>query len=305
MAWRRHNRNLTHEVFYEGTTIDGSRLEKAMRLIEEKFNRVPKGDLKNRFVAVQYHAGFNPQPEDSAPSHRFPWLEIRNQATVDVVGVAPVGAPYNELRIKGTQVPGIFLNAGGGNRSGTQWAWSRTFSFKKPAVLDSVSLLMHVESAGPYIGEELGGASTGPYEYTHPPLGYSTGDYTADVSVTLDVFNPTTPEDPVMADVVYTRRRWVINREVFTVFASGATGTGWDDMFPTYDSVNVANVRPLQGRLLEDRDLNIPLPAGSKVRISIVIPDYPAGAVQSWGPQPWWIQAFSTTITTLEEVQSI
>jgi hypothetical protein len=159
VPWRRHNRDLTHEVFYEGTTIDGSRLEKAMGLIEEKFNKVPRGALKNRFIAVQYHSGFNPQVEDAGAAHHFPWLEIRNQDTADVIGVVPADAPFNELR-------------------------------------------------------------------------------------------------------------------------------------------------PLQRRLLEDRDLNIPVPAGSKVRLSIVLPFY-NGGTNSWGPHPWYVQGFSTTLTALEEVQSL
>ena len=308
MAWRRHNRNLTHEVFYDGTTIDGSRLEKGMRDITDDFNDVPPGDIKNRFVAVQYHAGFSPQPYDATNIHRFPWLEIRNQSTVDVYGEVPIGAPHNELRLKGTHVPGIFQNAGSGNRDGTQWAWSRTFAFKMPVVIDALSVMMHVESNGPYQGEDPRIASVDAYEWgASHPQGYSTGDFTSDICVIFDVFNPTTPEDAEMTDVPYTRRRWVVNRELFTLFANAGANPGpaWADMFPVFESGDIADVRPLQGRLLEDKDLNMPIPAGSKARVSIVIPQY-SGTIgpASWGTVPWYIQAWSTTLTVLEEVRA-
>jgi hypothetical protein len=108
MAWRRHNRNITHEVFYDGTTIDGSRLEKGMRDIEGDFNDVPIGDMAQRFMPVQYHSGFIPTDFNIAGvSHHWPWMEIRNQATVDTNGTLPIDAPFNELRFKGTFIPGV------------------------------------------------------------------------------------------------------------------------------------------------------------------------------------------------------
>ena len=168
--------------------------------------------------------------------------------------------------------------------------------------------MMHVESNGPYLGEDprIGGVDA--YEYgADAPPGYSSGDFTADICVVFDVFNPTTPEDAEMTEVEYTRHRWVVNREVFTLFASNGTNAGpaWADMFPVFDSTNVNDVKPLQGRLLEEGDLNIPLHAGAKARLSVVIPQYNGTTgVGSWGTVPWYIQAWSTTLTVLEEVQA-
>jgi len=405
MAWRRHNRHLTHEVFYDGTTIDGSRLEKGMRDMEDGFNDVQLGDIANRFVAVQYHGGFSPQPyappqvanvevtavgndgdthaviidgtsgsyikqagdglddvvdglilaltaavtgftytdngadfdvaADVATQafvitywsngtatgvvtlpawsnrHHFPWLEIRNQGTsVDIVGEIPPLAPYSQLRFKGTSVPGITLNSGLAEaRDGTQWAWTRTFSFKRPVILHAMSVFMHVDGGAdadrPYKGESaVAGADA--YEFgTYPAGGFTAGDYTSDVTVLADVFNQSTPEDVTMTDVPYIRRRWVVNREVFTTFVRNATATDWDDMEPIFSSVDVADARPINGRLIEDRDLNIPLPAGSKVRMAVIIPQYNNVSVtSSWGAVPWFVQAWSATMTVLEEIQA-
>lgn len=305
--WRRHNRHLTKEVFYDGTTIDGSRLEKAMRFIQERVNRVRKGDMQKRFVAVQYCAGY--LPSVGAAAH-FPWLEIRNQATVDTAGELPDGAPYNPARLKGTHVPGIELNTNGGTRVGTQWAWSRTFAFQRPAVLEGVSLMMQLDSGTdphrPYTGSRSAGAAS--YSYgTTPPAGIPANWFTADVSLIVDVFNPTTPEDPEMTSVVYTRNRWVINRDVFSVFTADPTGTGWDDMTPVFETNYVTGARTLSGILKEDEGLNIPLPAGSKVRLSVVLPGYDGTVVSitSWGAKPWDKQGWNLTMTVLEEVQSL
>ena len=311
MAWRRHNRHLTHEVFYEGTTVDGSRLEKGMRDINDGFNDVALGDIDSRFVAVQYHGGFSPQPYTAANKHHFPWLEIRNQATVDVVGETPSLAPFNQLRFKGTEVPGIALNDDNVARDGTQWAWTRTFSFKRPVVLQEMSVLMHLDSGiyvpRPYKGEDASVAGADAYEFGNsPPAGFSAGDYTSDVCVLVDVFNPSTPEDATMTDMPYVRRRWVVNREVFNTFKVNVSGVGWDDMFPHFDSGDMTTVRALDGRLLEDKDLNIPIPANSKVRVAVIIPQYNNSSVtSSWGAVPWYVQAWSGTLTVLEEIQAL
>jgi hypothetical protein len=312
MAWRRHNRNITHEVFYDGTTIDGSRLEKGMRDIEGAFNDVPIGDMAQRFMAVQYHSGFIPAPSGIASvTHHWPWMEIRNQGTVDTNGTLPVDAPFNELRFKGTAVPGIHLNVGG-TRVGTQYAWARTFSFLRPVVIESLNVLMMIDqmaSGSDYRGTDTP-ASVNPYTYTTPPPdGYSAGNDTADVIVLIDVFNPTTREDAEMVSVEYTRHRWVINNEPFTFILSDRVGhaLAWDDMFPRFENASNVDCMTLQGQLLEDLDLNIPIPAGSKVRTSIIIPKYDGTGVGlgSWGQFPWCVQGWSTTLTVLEEIRDL
>jgi hypothetical protein len=311
MAWRRHNRNITHEVFYDGTTIDGSRLEKGMRDIEGDFNDVPIGDMAQRFMPVQYHSGFIPTDFNIAGvSHHWPWMEIRNQATVDTNGTLPIDAPFNELRFKGTFIPGVDLNVGG-TRLGTQYAWTRTFFFLRPVVIESLNLLLmadQVTAVSDYMGTE-NPITAAPYTFTTPPPpGYNAGNYAADVVVILDVFNPTTREDAEMAAVEYTRHRWVINNDPFTFILSEKSNTGpaWDDMFPVFANSSHTACKTLQGRLVEDLDLNIPIPEGSKVRMAVIIPKYDGTAVSlgSWGEHPWSLQGWSTTLTVLEEVRS-
>jgi hypothetical protein len=110
-----------------------------------------------------------------------------------------------------------------------------------------------------------------------------------------------------MTDVEYTRTAWVLNEESSSLIEPNSTATGWNDFKPHYDSGDITDVRPLYGRIVEHRDLNIPLHQRSRVRIAVSIPLYD-GAVYtrgSWGAVPWYVQAWSMTLTVLEEVQTL
>ena len=319
MAWKRHTRNLTKEVFYDGTTIDGSRLEKALGDIEEGVNNVQKGNTRQRFVATQYHAGFNPQMElGTDNTHIWPWLYATND-TAAIGGGLPVSsvsmpenAPYNLKRFKGITVPGI----DDGIQSSRQFAWTRTLYFDKPVILYGVSVLLQNDlgatATRPFPGTR--DAATAPaYTYTggtgSVPGGLSVGSNTIDLPIVLDVMNPGSPEDAELTDVEYTRTLLEINEETTSALQPNASGVGWADFQPTYDSVDVADARPLYGRLFEHRDLNIPIHERARVRLAIVLPLYDntndGFTYGSWGHDPWYLQGWSVTITVLEEVQTL
>ena len=328
MAWRRHNRNITHETFYDGTTVDGSRLEKAMGQIADHVNEVRKGDVRQRFVAVQYHSGF--QPEDrgnAAHTHNFPWLKALNTTAAgayNVDGSFPEQAPYNVLRLKGSAIPGVETNAGNLalDDRGQQFAWTRVFHFSRPCVLDSVSVFMRLDTDAaivphadtPYLGTY--NFAVGPYTYdaANPPPGATASAPSRDVVVLIDVCNPASPEDASLNDVELTRHRWVVNEEPFSLIPSSNQPTAaptWNDFDPPFDSGGITNVRPLYGRLLEHDNLNIPIHQNARVRLAVMIPDYAGGSdgapygAGSWGTIPWYIQAWDTTLTVLEEVQAL
>ena len=311
MPWRRHNRNITKEVFYDGTTIDGSRLEKAVTEIVEGVNDVKKGNTKQRFVATQYHSGFNPPNRTSTNYSKWPWLQHSNAATGSHLGVKPLEAPYNPVRLKGTTVPGINLQEG----EGEQYVWTRTLYFDKPVVLHGVSIFVHNDTGAnadrPYTGTYLPGATT-PYTYyspgaAEPPQGFPAGDGTVDLPIVLDIMNPGTPEDAEMTDVEFTRTLYTINAELSSTYTPDPSATGWNDFSPHYDSGDVTDARPLYGRVIEYRDLNIPVHQRARVRLAVALPLYD-GTVYTqgtWGTDPWYLQAWSSTITVLEEVQTL
>jgi len=312
MAWRRHTRNLTKEVFYDGTTVDGTRLEKAVNDIVEGVNSVEKGNTRQRFVATQYHSGFNPPNRSSTNYSKWPWLQLNNGATGSHSGVKPVDAPYNPVRLKGSSIPGINLQ----EDLGDQYVWTRTLYFDKPVVLHGVSIFLHNDTGAngdrPYTGQSAGGVTLKPYTYFAvgtgvPPQGFSPTSDTVDLPIVLDVMNPGTPEDAEMTDVEFTRTLYTINGEPSSTHMPNATATGWNDFQPHYDSGDVTDARPLYGRVVEYRGLNIPVHQRARVRLAVAIPLYDGTTYTqaTWGTEPWYLQAWSSTITVLEEVQTL
>lgn len=321
MTFKRHNRRLTHEVFYDGTTIDGSRLEKAMGEIEDGVNSVPKGDLEQRFVAVQYHAGFQPQVWSSTKIHSFPWLRLDN-VSGEVVGTTPESAPFNRARFKGTAQPGIDLAIGAPDSTrsssvlGTQYAWTRTFSFLKPVIVDSLTVFMRIDS-GAAAGAPYTGSTTrrtvNPFTMgASVPPPYSSGGGAADMVILMDVFNPVAREDCEQTDVEFIRRRFVINDEQFTFNkpdpdnSSGGSAV-WDDMSPSFENGTLTDIQALEGRVVQHEDLNIPVHQGAKVRLAVVLPQYDGSVYNTgaWGTLPWFINSWDATLTVLEEVSSL
>ena len=324
MAWHRHTRNLTHKVFYDGTTIDGSRLEKGLGEIEDGFNDVARGNVRKRFVQTQYHAGFNPANRRGlAPGaaladnhHSFPWLPIKN-STAFPTGTFPTGAPFNILRLKGTSVPGIHTFGPSVAQSGEQYAWTRCFYFSRPVIIHAVSVMMQIDGGAnterPYTGTADPAISTA-YTYSNawgggqPAAGIPINGPSIDVPIVLDVMNPGSPEDAELTDIEYVRSRWVVN-ESMSSHAEPDPGpvVTWNDFSPEFSSGappgGIDDVRPLLGRVVEHRDLNIPVHEQARVRLAIVIPYYPPAVGNTWQDVPWYLQAWSVTLTVLEEVR--
>ena len=134
MAWKKHNRHVTQEQFSDGTTIDGSRVERALQELEDHVNNVPEGDIKNRFMQTQFVSGWMPHAEGWADgsdftgttgnnynvelaAHQstgvtgtiFPFLPVHNSVK-NLSQIAPVVDPpsyTNKHRHKGYQTPGV------------------------------------------------------------------------------------------------------------------------------------------------------------------------------------------------------
>jgi hypothetical protein len=72
MAQTRHTRILTDEQFAEATTVDGSRIDKAMEDTIARFNDLQPSDLKTRFVPTEYVMGW--MPEDASNDGLFDFI---------------------------------------------------------------------------------------------------------------------------------------------------------------------------------------------------------------------------------------
>lgn len=344
MAYRKHPRHMTDEQFADGTTIDGSRIDKALEDVTEHINAIPKGDMGRRFVQTQYVAGWQPWSAATGSvaatyeSHHWPWLPTINYpftvTGANMFAGSLLGAEPDEIknkhRFKGIAVPGISTEITeegvpaitlADAITGVQWAWSRNFHFSSPVIVQDITLHLHADRSilarEPYRNT---------FQYQHasaagtPPAGFSAGDGDHGLCVIMDVAHPFTPEDTRMRSVVLLSRGFNTPDSAFSMNAMGvlsSTAPGYVDFFPTFrggpENDQTETVGGIYHRLT---DLNIPLPAGSRARLAVIIPQYDSDVVDStWGdisgaatPQPylrpWATQSYSATLTVLEEVFS-
>lgn len=346
MAYRKHPRHITDEQFSDGTTIDGSRVDNAMEDVVEHVNSIPKGDLGRRFVQTQYVAGWQPWSAGTGSAvawdaHHMPWLPVINYPTGDpalpgsaifpgsVVGSQPDDIK-NRHRLKGIEVPGIDYSITDSTEvqydntaiTGIQWAWSRSFHFSAPVIVNDIAIHLHADlTAGtrePYTNSFLYHNATSPGP---PPPGFEPEDGAHDLCVLMDVAHPFTPEDTRMRSVVVLRRGFnakdsAISRLPLPVLST--SGLTYADFHPPFrGGLLNDHTETIGGIFVRMHDLNIPLPAGSRVRLAVVIPQYQKDAVDSsWGDysatgsdklylRPWSTQSYSSTLTVLEEVFSV
>jgi len=78
MAYKKANRDLTDEQFSENTTIDGTRIDKAIGDVIETHNRIPKKNIEAIWMPTTYVACWSP----ARPFNR--WMD-------NTMGNAPVG----------------------------------------------------------------------------------------------------------------------------------------------------------------------------------------------------------------------
>lgn len=362
MAYKDHPREITDEQFTEGTSIDGSRLDAAMDDVVDSFNNIPKRGMGRRFVQTQYVAGW--QPWSSADrtageinygqQHRMPWMPTIN-APVSVPAPSPLGTLFdgtavnissndqvkNWHRFKGCEIPGIYQNLENMDSLawvlpeevwGLQWAWSRNIHFSKPVIIRDLALHIHVDrgtaTERPYqntmLYSDIGGATL-----EGAPPGFAVGDSSHDLVVMIDVAHPFTPEDTNMRSVVLQSRNFGLKNSAFSQGALGvlsSTAPTYNDMSPTFrGGPDNDSQETVGGALHRMSGLNIPIPAKSRIRLAVIIPQYgpalntdqTAGASKpyesGWGNydvggapqryrQPWSTQSYSATLTVLEEV---
>ena len=353
MAYKKHPRQITNEQFSEGTTIDGSRIDSAMGDVVDYANSVPPLSVGRRFVQTQYVAGWRPWSRADRSlaniaiynQHNMPWLPTLNYPptvaaaanTTFTGSVVSLETPPNEIRnhhrFKGTEVPGILADVSDADAfdwdavsslQGMQWAWSRTFYFSSPAIVTDIAIGLHTDrgvAAGrPYQNTFTydGGAAT-----AEPPDGFKRGDTSEDLVVLLDIAHPFTPEDTSKRSVVVLSRGFGCLGSRFSRLdlpdLSTVVGSLYNDITPPFtggsDNDSQETIDGLFHRLHE---LNVPIPAKSRVRLAVVIPQHDSALVESsWGANdptgpvypaenpymdPWASQSYSATLTVLEEL---
>ncbi len=274
-------REITDEQFSNGSTIDGRRIDKAMEDVVDRSNAVEKRDLNRRFVQVQYCGGFTPNVGLTADNASIPFMPE--------VNASPLA---NEYRVKGTRK---FSQS-----TYTQsLVYTATHLFRKPVTIIGVNVNL------------LTGGSDFPNDFLYgegavSDLGKANDQDSDDMTISISVDNPFLPERRELNSEVYHRHGFAINGHKFNQSLTSATADMAPNIAPTWSTNPIP---AMTGIVIDDQDINIPLPRDSRVRFSVVIPNYTSisSNASGWGEAdgslPWNSQVMSWTLTVLEGVE--
>ena len=260
-------RELTKQQFSDGTTIDGSRLSKALDDTDERFDKVPGGDIAQRHTQTQIVCGWSPATATSGTSKtseiQYPWLKANNpnQQT----------SPYanKSYRFKST----------GETSSGTSAQYAMTVPFQSfdPVIIQSVNVIMTTNDDG---------------YYKWDPSDFGTDNLGPQLLISVD--HPFLTEDANMSSVSLHKDYGSVDAFDLTAKASDAGITPASDMAPALSNI------ALRGAYLKTEDLNIPLPSNARLRLSLLNVNDSSESYSMWA-------AFSLSyvVTILEPLTNV
>ena len=156
-----------------------------------------------------------------------------------------------------------------------QLAWSHSWVFDDPVILDSVCALLRTD-----VPSDLAVPPGNTFGYYDAPFQFSDPaniiNQSNNVSLHISVDNEFSKEERDLNDVEFIfQDRWLDGYEVNPFMSSNAAANFfYGDMLPNspdYDTGASAG-KGIHGRLIRFRDLNIPIRQGARVRFSIVVP---------------------------------
>ena len=289
-------RRLTDQQFSDGTTIDGNRLEKALRQIEDWSNAIPDSDLESRWMQTQMVLSFSPFTAAEVArlsalggagvnGHRLaPFLPVYNST-------APTGndPTNNPFRLKGNRLywqPGYADNW---ISTPVQYAWCATMQTgNEPMIIDGVSMILE-NGKTEYTNDFK-------YDAVTAPGNEQAGYFVNDIQLQITADNPFVTEKQDQNQVLYHRHSFSA-AEVLQCPAP--IGTVWPDMPPNI------SLREDQSSTLAliDRDMGLPIPPKTRFRFYLILrADGPNSVAKNkpWGDYPFETTRPSLTLTMLE-----
>ena len=235
--------------------------------------------------------------------HHWPWLHTYNTSADVLAGTGAPAEFLNVLRNKGCRTPGIINKTVGSQYPlGEQFGWTTELFIGKPAILDSVQLMLCLDADSlnnPYSANIPSSAYSWPASYD--PAGATTGDEHTDMAVSVQVADILDPRNRARDALEVNRYNFKIERDMISgISLAGPTNS----MFPSYPSAT--GISGIRGAVVQLNDLNVPIHLNATARISVVIPRYDATTSTAygwWGKLPWSKQYVTMLVTTLEECE--
>lgn len=275
---------ITTHNFSDGAVLSAERLEAAWSDIAERFASLRPQDVESPYWETQLVFGYTGRVAACEPGgvgtgrpHELPWLPCPTYFG----GVSAA---------KGVDFPGLFPP-----QYGRIYAWGISWHVgDSPQVLTAVDVCFDTDRNDVYF-------PTAWQWLANPPPGLSTGDFVEDCGLLVLVDHPTDPGNPDTTAIAVYRAGISVDSSLLTgvpLFAA--------DMQPAYPG-GTAN-----GVWVHARDLRLPIPAGARVRVVLVLPDYTDALSASGVPigagdvrwrtavnAPWALQAYSGSATIL------
>ena len=306
-------RHITDEQFSEKTTVDGSRIDRALQESIDRVNDIPIGDVLSRYTESKFAFGYRPNRDYASCAttsgsgsekyyyaHHFPWMQIANNAdlvvgdardaqnprTVKTVRLDRPGSPWNigntgpvpyddpagtadwvndwsGWAATGTAAGAYDYTTRYGPANGYQYAYTNSWNFHKPAVIDDLMIAFTVDS-----DKMLGNLIDATFSSFENPAG-TVGTET--LGVVLMVDNHFSQELRSDSEIEVAANRYDLRGFKYSYDAYTTTS----DMIPTLPKIGGSSGTVLglnKSVVIRWRDLNIPLHADARVRLSIVRP---------------------------------
>ena len=305
-------RTYTSHQHGSGVSVDGILLDRTMEDYLQRHMHIPRGDIASRYMPQQYVLGFEPPYDDSSavpvedrPATKLPFMRVNNSQH-DVDGFETYEQHgENPWRHKGHNVTIIDpTRLDPADQKTDQFAWTTSLAFPEPSIVDEICLVLETGPAGrvPYENLFLYGVPAGPL--TSPatqitfaaPIGVT--DWVSDIVIQMQVDSDLGRNNAELSDLEVNLFDWRADGRRF----SDVTVTT-DTTLPSMPNGWVGGPGPNESLLIKLSRLNVPLPAGARVRFSLIIPWYDTSVYEvshSWNDRPWARQIYSLSLTTLE-----
>lgn len=295
------NRVITKDQFSDGTTVDGSRIEKALQESADVINSLPIRFLNGKNTPTTFHGSWRPHwtadavDAKSTFMHRRespPYMPLYNEllysGTPPLTALPLTEGPFNAVRIKGIEVEDLAPTEMLGFL-----VWETSFPFFRPVILDALAISLQCdgkEDPPPAIVLYTNGF------YYNIALEYIAQFTQArDLHIVIHVDNPYATEESAYDANEIMYRNFVINA---WHMASVAPANTYIDMLPDAPQGYPG------GAVMVARDLKIPIHQNARVRLAIVLPVYKDGiAASTWTGLPVTQVIHGFTMTVLEELE--
>lgn len=286
-------RRFTQRQFASKIAIVGSSIDRALRDLQKRYQSLQPQDIGKRWVHVVRTGGFSPSPVDT----KQPWLPYLPTWNGNSNNEFDAGSPANLYRFKGTAETGTTVSSDADTYN--QTIWTQQFYFRYPARLIAVNWNALSCGANGSV-EGLNQTYQDPFFYPAPgadppPPPTKLGGPATDLYLDVSITNRFYPQDMTKAETM-TQRVKISAANV--LFSHVQPAVDYDTAYPVYPMDN-GNRTPY-GIYIDLRNLNIPIPEFSVVRLGIIGPTVYPG----YGPA-WTLNGHVTswTLTTAEALR--